>query len=823
MSRGQIAILLAFVVLVAGLAFLVGPALLSGRPDRTRRVDARGVAPAPSDPEPAAVGPAPAPVGPVAASSRAFRLEVTGPDGRPVPAASRRHVGAVEGADGARLLAARAWVGAPGARWAAVPAPGADGVARVSLVASAPPLTIVLLEEDGAPAAGVPVAWPGPDGRPRSVRTDDRGIAVIDDRAPGVVFIKAGGLERAGPTLRRRAGVDRDASATLDPPWTVAGRVLDASGRPVAGARVRGVWPEGTEDAGPLNAVTDAGGAFRWRGRASDRLALVIEHPVHGTVSVEPLAPDPRRGDATSVEARFPPDASRLAVVTDLSRLAPSAEAILRAEPGVLALVRETWGSAVVAWDAPESSVRSGETWEVADVVPTVPLRVTLRGDVVPEDHVLAPGDPSRAHLVLAPRPLAPEAKAPEVPDAAATAFLRGTVVDPDGLALPGVTVVGGGRRVVADAAGRFAIEGLVPGERIDVLYAWLDGADAGEVDAGAYAPWATARLAPVPDPVVLRLPRAAAVTFLASDGLDRIPLAWVRVVITDGAGTPLFDDVVATRAGRATITGLVPGLPGTLFVHAPGLRREVPLALRAGSTVDLGEVPLVRGGRVEGVVKSPDGRPVARAVVAATDDGRATTDASAAAREADLSTRRTTTDEEGRFVLEGLDATRPTALAVWAEGHAPSARRVLWPEDGRARLNVTLVRGVTARLHLNERGGAPVSGALVEFADGRTGARVLDLLHRAAWGSVVGSTEDVRRAARALLIEHPSEPGLYLVGPLEPGPYDVAIEHPLYRSLRARYTVLDPSPEGPDNPMRIPLESMEWRVELDPARDPGR
>jgi hypothetical protein len=424
---------------------------------------------------------------------------------------------------------------------------------------------------------------------------------------------------------------------------------------------------------------------------------------------------------------------------------------------------------------------------------------------------------------VLSPRPVPAEAAPSPSPDAHATAALRGTVADPDGRVLPGVTVVGGGRRVVTDAQGRFAIDGLVPGERIDLLYAWLDGADAGDVDATAYAPWFTARMAPVPDPVVLRLPRAAGVTFVAADGLDRTPLSWVHAVILDGEGQSLFDDVVATRGGKATITGLVPGLPGTLFVYAPGLRRDVPLSLRAGQTVDLGEVPLVRGGRVEGVVKSADGRPVVGCVVAAADDGRGEDPARTGAREADLLLRRSATDDEGRFVLDGLDASRPAALAIWAEGYAPTARRVLWPEDGRAHLNVTLVRGAVARLRLSERGAGPVTGALLDFVDGRTGARVLDLWHRAAWGSTVGSSEDVRRAARALLLEDPREPGLYVVGPLEPGPYDVAIEHPHYRAVRARYAVVDPSPEGADNPLRLPLEAMEWKVELDPVRNPGR
>ena len=617
-----------------------------------------------------------------------------------------------------------------------------------------------------------------------------------------------------------RVGAGPGVQATLDPSFVVDGRAFEGaapSERPFANGLVRAWTPEG--DAGAVR--TKADGTFRWVGRMSDRLAFRGD-PEDGRIwdAVEVPLPDPKGALRSRIELRS--EAAPVGAVTlDLRRLGAGGFARVVAEPAVLAMVRENYGPDEVGplaltQDGPGAPLRTGAL--PADL----PWRVSVRGDVVPEDHLLPRGDARRAGLAIAPYPLPPEPAGPETdPCAAYVGRIHGRVTDRDGKGLAGVTVAAGGRRVVSGADGAYELTKLPMGERLPIVFAWLDGADTGGVDPSPFAPWFEAAASASPDAVDLVLPKAAAVTFRVVDGLDGKPLSWARVVLLDGNDAPRFDDVVATVDGRVTLTGLVPGTPGTLAVFAPGLRREVPLALRGGDTVDAGEVSLVHGGRVDGVVKSPSGTPVVGASVVAMEDGRGDRGGKALVRERDFLLRRTGTDAQGAFVLDGLDLARPAAIAIYAPGYAPSARRVVWGADGKGRLAATLSKGGTARLRLSDPSGAPVTGALVDLRDARTGARRLDLVRRAGWGSWIGSSRDVRVANEALMIEDPASPGSYRLGPVEPGPYDVFVDHPAFKPVKTQTTIVDASPGSADNPMRIPLEGLEWRLPLEPLPAP--
>jgi hypothetical protein len=135
--------------------------------------------------------------------------------------------------------------------------------------------------------------------------------------------------------------------------------------------------------------------------------------------------------------------------------------------------------------------------------------------------------------------------------------------------------------------------------------------------------------------------------------------------------------------------------------------------------------------------------------------------------------------------------------------------------------LDVRLRPGGVLLLTLEESGRSEgIGGAIPDLEDARTGADWLDLVRRGALGGEAGSTADWRRASDLLLFEHAGD-GRYRVGPVEPGPYELRVEHPLYRTERRRLTILPPGDglvgvgaEGADRPGTITL-----LVEMSPVR----
>lgn len=817
MSRSQRVVLIVFFALVGCFGALVGPTLFAPRrraprtPDPTTSI--------PRDPRPPPPPSAPPPAVAVDVARR-----VTTASGAVLDAAAVRFLGARAGAtrpDGrvvARRVAPVAWVGAAGAGWA--PWPGAQD--EITLPAAGPAATVTVVEPDGTPAPDVAVLWPGPDGRPLARRTDERGVVVVDDAPEGLLVLSVGGSERAGPTLRLRIGPDREARAVLGRPLEVAGRVLDRAGAPVVGCAVEPRTP-----AGPAGRAvrTAQDGTFRVRARATDRLALVARADDGRCVAVEPPMPAATGPYAVAADLVLPAAAASVPVTLDRRALAADAVVRLSAEPSALALVREAFGDDALAWTPAVETAQAAALRLVAAGFDG-PVRVQVEGDVTPEDHLVPAVTLGDRTVALVPRPAAAPAPAPAPagspttvppgPDRPAT--LHGFVRDAAGAPLDGVTVAVGRRRTVSDAQGRYALDGLAAGERVDVVFGWVDGARPSAADPRPFAPWAISSEVPGERPVGLVLPKAAGVRLRALRGLDGTPLSWVRAVVLDGAGSVRADEVLALDDGRGTLEGLVPGTPGTLTLLAPGLRREVPLALRAGETVDAGDVSLVAGVRVEGTVVGPDGAPVAGATVALADDGRGDGGGRGLVRERDLALRRTTTDAAGAFVLEGLDPARPALLAACAPGLAPTMRRA---EPGGA-TSLSLVRGASFRVRVEDPRGAAVVGAVVELRDARSGARWLELLHRAAWGSVVGSSDDLARATEALWTESLERPGSHRVGPAEPGPYDVLVMRPGYRPSRARFTVAPGKAGSTENPLGLPVGEMEWRVVLEPEPDAG-
>lgn len=131
------------------------------------------------------------------------------------------------------------------------------------------------------------------DGGVRRTRTDARGEYTIGDLAPGEVRVRveADGYARleGRATIKRGAGTTRLARVELTPEAIVEGKVTDARGEPVRGARVAAgtvpvYLPVGATASGI--ATTDSAGAFKLRGLPE------------GDVVIEAFAPDRGRARA---------------------------------------------------------------------------------------------------------------------------------------------------------------------------------------------------------------------------------------------------------------------------------------------------------------------------------------------------------------------------------------------------------------------------------------------------------------------------------------------------------------------------------------------
>jgi hypothetical protein len=169
----------------------------------------------------------------------------------------------------------------------------------------------------------------------------------------------------------------------------------------------------------------------------------------------------------------------------------------------------------------------------------------------------------------------------------------------------------------------------------------------------------------------------------------------------------------------------------------------------------------------------------------------------------------------------------------VWAEGFAPAIARADPGAPGEPRRFTTKLRkGGTVVLRVTDPKNAPVSGAIVDARSAVSGALYLDLVHRAAVGTVIGSSEDVRIASALLLLEDSKTPGRYRLGPMEPGPYEVEVTRPGFKPFRRPFSVPD---EGDDLPANAPAEpghlrvstksfgAIEWPVRLEPLAPDGR
>lgn len=186
-----------------------------------------------------------------------------------------------------------------------------------SVPTTSPPTVRARLRHSGTPLADAPVLWSElvTDGPPREwqTQTDADGTAVLAQaHADHVVlgFVRSGG--RWLPFLRQRLAAGDVDLGTIDVvAHAVQGQVVDASGQPVAGARIA-VLPKVTLDHEPPNVTySDHGGRFAFDALPAGPLRIWADCGVHGFAQAALPA------DSTEVSLRTPAEAAITGEVVD--------------------------------------------------------------------------------------------------------------------------------------------------------------------------------------------------------------------------------------------------------------------------------------------------------------------------------------------------------------------------------------------------------------------------------------------------------------------------------------------------------------------------
>lgn len=190
---------------------------------------------------------------------------------------------------------------------------------------------------------------------------------------------------------------------------------------------------------------------------------------------------------------------------------------------------------------------------------------------------------------------------------------------------------------------------------------------------------------------------------WISIENADSTEEGWGRVVVS---GTSAGDGTYASR-------GLKPGRY-TLRVNRLEFAqyRSDPFVVKEGETKNLGDVRMVGGAVLSGVILDDAGAPVEKATVSLRDLAGNPIQMFSMA----------TSGSDGSYDMHGVEPGTYVAH-VQAKGHAPFDKRVEITENG-AGLDATLTRGGSMRVVVVDRGGEPVSGARVHLFDAQ-GVRV--------------------------------------------------------------------------------------------------
>jgi hypothetical protein len=584
-------------------------------------------------------------------------------------------------------------------------------------------LTVTVVGVDGRPLGGATVELRGIDVQRQVTRagpseaTDGRktmtGVAVFAPVAPGPYQIAAwaDGMAHSFQRIQVGAG-DAEARLKLGAGAAVAGKVVDDRGAGIGGARVRygGASDWGQQASGALDGVmTAADGTFRFEALPAGSFRFTASHPERAAGS----------SSLVTLDGKTPHEG----VVITLAVGAVVRGHVVDAQhrPVASARVRIAGASGDprrAAADPPRQAYSDAQgAFEIKGLprkaLSAVALHETGSSQTVAVD--ATGGDVSELTLTID-----------------VTGTISGTVVDPRGEPVEGAQVTAGpsfgGRGpggpgggfaelrlrglpdALSDAAGKFTVTGLAPGEyRLTASTGRAGGRGRGFRDGvTASTGEANVRLVLEPDGSVMG-----------------------KVAFDDGRAPDLFTVGVGPNqqsftgsGGSFTLEGLAPSTY-ELTVRGPSFQtRSVEVVIDGARTTDAGTITVVRGRSIGGIVVA-DGQPVPGATVYAGTllFGNGTTSSAqgpggaggpgGVAGAFGAGTKTTTTDDAGTFSLSGFGAGDLTIVAEQdAIGRSP-ALRVPTAMPGQTSLTLTLQKfgslGGTLR-----QGGKPAEGVVV-------------------------------------------------------------------------------------------------------------
>lgn len=491
-----------------------------------------------------------------------------------------------------------------------------------------------------------------------------------------------------------------DDAARLD----LSGRVVDLSGRPVAGARLRCTPEAGGQG---VDAVTDEAGRFALRVLGEPQ-RLRVEAAGFGAEELRRVEPPAGDLEITLYKLR-----GLEGVVRAGGRPAAEATVVLRGPSGTLT---ETSG--------PDGA------FQFRDLAEGIYALRATRGDEAAYLEAIAVQATDAGVGLLSVELQAGVRVTGRLLDGAGRPIAGGevTLAESAGAPLP--------RRETSGAGGAFTFRAVLPGTYL--VWARAPGHYGGETRTVPVPPGRTVA-------VELRLERGAVIAGRVLDEAGR-PVAGAHLEVSgetaDGAPValsgsslgggsalrlepvgelgvlrgplpfpprvplplaapdePTRDGYVTDAKGAFRLEGLPPGRLVVAATH-PDHARAVsePLAVEAGRTASV-ELVLSRGQTVRGRVLDEDGGPLAGAEVRL--DGRVLA----------------VTDKRGEFVLEHLKL--PLRLEAHARGHLPAGREVAGA--GEIELRLERAAGGLEGVVVDDR-GLPIAGARVEAA-GQTAA----------------------------------------------------------------------------------------------------
>jgi len=562
---------------------------------------------------------------------------------------------------------------------------------------------------DGKPVSGARVVVRQGAGFERSetelfaeATTGSDGAFRIANAPPGLsrLSVRASGWAPAERMLRPESGPVRVA---LERGASLTGTVLDASGRPVAGALVRSGW---------VAATTDAQGRYRLDGVPSG-LQRVDASASGGMVA--------RKGGVRTAAAT--PAAADLQLQPGVTIHGTVVDALTRRPvPGARIGVAEAPGSGVSASE-PSGSARSDAKG-----------RFSAEG-LLPGDYEVRAVKQGYLAGTLPRIPASARAAGVAAVALVPAASISGKVVDAQGKAVAGASVSleparGGRGRFAAIAAGfrgsragTSTLTGPDGAFRLDGLAAIPSGVPLTASHAGfapAERPGVTLKAGQALTGIVLVLPAGLSVKGRVVDEASQpVAGAEIRVSPSEGRGpgrifrrafgAPTSPNAVTTADGSFTVNGLAAGSYDVTASH-DGFSPKTSSALPAPAKQPTGWPPIVLAGGVpvSGVVHDEQGAPIVGATVTLLGDG--------------ADPNPTTTDGAGTFRVPNLAKGRSLMLMATALGFAFSSRSVTPPAEG---VTIVLGKSGTIRGHVVDgANGTPITAFSVGATSAARGRR---------------------------------------------------------------------------------------------------